>query len=116
MKDETRPDCHRSGRGSFSSFIPHPSSLLTMRILITGITGFIGSHLVEHLVAAGGHALFGMSREGQWPQLLAYLTPHATLHAADLCDLANNERILRETRPDWAIHLAGYANTGGSCR
>ncbi len=87
-----------------------------MRILITGITGFIGSHLVEHLVAAGGHALFGMSREGQWPQSLAYLTPHATLHAADLCDLANNERILREARPDWVIHLAGYANTGGSFR
>lgn len=87
-----------------------------MRILITGITGFIGSHLVEHLVAAGGHALFGMSREGQWPASLSHLTSHASLYAADLCDLASNDRILRETRPEWVIHLAGYANTGGSFR
>ena len=44
-----------------------------MRILITGITGFVGGHLVEHLVAAGGHALVGVSRRGQWPAPLAHL-------------------------------------------
>ena len=67
-------------------------------------------------MAAGGHELFGASREGQWPESLAYLAPYATLYAADLCDPENNERIVRETRPEWVIHLAGYANTGGSFR
>ena len=87
-----------------------------MRILITGITGFVGGHLVEHLMAAGGHALFGVSRRGQWPAALAHLAPHARLLACDLCDRAATEAVLREVRPDWVVHLAGYANTGGSFR
>ncbi len=87
-----------------------------MRILITGITGFVGGHLVEHLAAAGGHALVGVSRRGVWPVPLAHLAPHAKLVAADLCDAAGTERVLRDARPEWVIHLAGYANTGGSFR
>jgi GDP-4-dehydro-6-deoxy-D-mannose reductase len=87
-----------------------------MRILITGITGFVGGHLVEHLVAAGGHALFGVSRRGEWPTALAHLAPSATLLAVDLRDPVSAEKAVRDTRPDWVIHLAGYANTGGSFR
>ena len=89
-------------------------ALIPMRILITGITGFVGGHLVEHLAAAGGHALVGVSRRGVWPVPLAHLAPHAKLVAADLCDPAGTERVLRDARPEWVIHLAGYANTGGS--
>jgi GDP-4-dehydro-6-deoxy-D-mannose reductase len=87
-----------------------------MRILITGITGFVGGHLVDHLVATGGHTLFGVSREAQWPAQLAHLTPHAALYSADLKDPASAEQVVRETRPEWIVHLAGYANTGGSFR
>ncbi|MBN9117757.1 MAG: GDP-mannose 4,6-dehydratase [Planctomycetes bacterium] len=87
-----------------------------MRILITGITGFVGGHLVEHLAAAGGHALFGVSRRGVWPAGLNHLAPHAALLAADLNDPAAAERAVRDARPEWVIHLAGYANTGGSFR
>jgi GDP-4-dehydro-6-deoxy-D-mannose reductase len=87
-----------------------------MRILITGITGFVGGHLVEHLTTAGGHALYGMSRHGAWPAALAHLAPHAKLLAADLLDGAAAERAVRDVRPEWVVHLAGYANTGGSFR
>ena len=87
-----------------------------MRILITGITGFVGGHLVERLMAAGGHALFGVSRRGQWPATLAHLAPHVKILAGDLTDRARTEAVLREARPDWVFHLAGYANTGGSFR
>jgi len=87
-----------------------------MRILITGITGFVGGHLVEHLVALGGHALFGVSRHGEWPATLAHLATHVKLHAADLRDATRTEEILRASQPEWIVHLAGYANTGGSFR
>jgi GDP-4-dehydro-6-deoxy-D-mannose reductase len=87
-----------------------------MRILITGITGFVGGHLVEHLVTAGGHALFGVSREAEWSAALSHLAPHTTLYEADLKDLSSAEQVVRETRPEWIVHLAGYANTGGSFR
>lgn len=87
-----------------------------MRILITGITGFVGGHLVEHLASAGGHALYGVSRKGEWPTALAHLAPRAALMAADLNDPTAAEKAVRDSRPEWVIHLAGYANTGGSFR
>ncbi len=87
-----------------------------MRILITGITGFVGGHLVEHLAEMGGHTLAGVSRRSEWPTALAHLAPHAKLVAADLRDAARLETVIREFGPDWVFHLAGYANTGGSFR
>jgi GDP-4-dehydro-6-deoxy-D-mannose reductase len=86
-----------------------------MRILITGITGFVGGHLVEAL-ARGGHTLSGLSRNVEWPAGLLHLAGAADLHAGELADGPRVETVLRETRPDWVIHLAGYANTGGSFR
>jgi GDP-4-dehydro-6-deoxy-D-mannose reductase len=65
-------------------------------------------------VTAGGHALFGVSRRGVWPAALAHLAPYAKLLSGDLLDLVSAEQILREVRPEWVVHLAGYANTGGS--
>lgn len=87
-----------------------------MRILITGITGFVGGHLVDHLVAAGGHALAGVSRDAAWPGPLAHLAGRAELHAADLLESSRVEEVVRRVRPDWVFHLAGYANTGASFR
>ncbi|MDY3560356.1 GDP-mannose 4,6-dehydratase [Gemmata sp. JC673] len=87
-----------------------------MRILITGITGFVGGHLVEHLMSLGGHELFGVSRRAEWPGGLSHLAPHVRLFAADLCDAGVTEQVVRECCPDWVCHLAGYANTGGSFR
>lgn len=87
-----------------------------MRILITGITGFVGGHLVEALSAAGGHTLFGVSRSAAWPHALQHLADKAELHSAELTDGPAVEDLVRRTRPEWVFHLAGYANTGGSFR
>jgi GDP-4-dehydro-6-deoxy-D-mannose reductase len=87
-----------------------------MRILITGITGFVGGHLVEALVSTGGHALAGVSRDSTWPKSLAHLTDAAELHPADLLDGRRVEEVVRQVRPEWVFHLAGYANTGASFR
>lgn len=85
-----------------------------MRILISGITGFVGGHLTERLVAEGGHAIFGLCRRGAWPTELDHLVGSAQLFAADLADGPRVESVLAVTRPDWIFHLAGYANTGKS--
>ena len=86
-----------------------------MKILITGITGFVGGHLAERLAGAG-HTLAGVGRSATWPAGLAHLAGTAELHAADLLDEARVEEVVRHVRPDWLFHLAGYANTGGSFR
>ncbi len=87
-----------------------------MRILITGINGFVGGHLVEALVKAGVRPLFGLSRSATWPAALSHLEDAAELHAAELSDSSRVEEIVRLTRPDWVFHLAGYANTSASFR
>ena len=76
-----------------------------MRILITGISGFVGGHLVEAL--AGSHALAGISRKPN-------PTIPVELFLGELTDTARVEEIVRAFQPEWLIHLAGYANTGGS--
>ena len=86
-----------------------------MRVLITGITGFVGGHLAELLLAGGGHRVVGLSRSGVWPQPLAHLGA-VNLRATDLSDAAAVEAVLREVRPDWVFHLAGYANPSNAAR
>jgi GDP-4-dehydro-6-deoxy-D-mannose reductase len=82
-----------------------------VRILITGATGFVGGHLIEHLRAEGGHELFGINRkagrssESPLPD---------TFFIGELTDPAFLESSLREANPEWVIHLAGYANAGAS--
>ncbi len=84
-----------------------------MRILITGITGFVGGHLVEALVP-GDHTLYGLCRSGLWPTQLSHLNSKVELYSSDLTDTGSVESILDRTRPDWLMHLAGYANPGRS--
>src|SRR5262245_19013313 len=84
-----------------------------MRILITGMTGFVGGHLVENLVS-GGHALFGFGRRAAWPAALAHLAGRADLLSGELTDTARVEAAWGHARPDWVMHLAGYANPGRS--
>src|SRR5262245_4691946 len=76
-----------------------------MRCLITGATGFVGRHLAAALIA-GGHEVVGLARR-------AVPMPFA-IHAADLLDCDAVAEIVREARPNWLFHLAGYANAGKS--
>ena len=80
-----------------------------MRILITGVSGFVGGHLAEFLAAeAPGDQLFGLVkphgavREDE----LAGLT---TLEA-DLDDAAAVAGAVRAARPERVVHLAGQSS------
>jgi GDP-4-dehydro-6-deoxy-D-mannose reductase len=82
-----------------------------MRTLITGAGGFVGGHLVERLAADGGHELHGLSKSGALP---AYVSPLVTTHVADLLDAPDLAAVVRTVRPEWVVHLAGYASPGQS--
>ena len=85
-----------------------------MRVLITGITGFVGGHLAERLLAAGGCAVAGIARHATWPASLAHLSGNVELIAADIHDGLAVADVLKRLRPDAICHLAGYASTGKS--
>jgi Nucleoside-diphosphate-sugar epimerases len=72
-----------------------------MRALITGINGFVGGHLAEHLLSSGRWEIAGIARQ---PALaLETLTGRVTYVAADLSD-----------REQTLGALAGFALTSSS--
>lgn len=80
-----------------------------MRVLITGAAGFFGSRAAMHLV---GHEVIGLDRPGVDHARVDALAPSMVVHEVDLLDAKAVSAIVRELRPDVAIHLAWYAVPG----
>lgn len=78
------------------------------RVLITGITGFAGSHLAERLVERGDE-VHGIAHEpAPFPYLRA-VADRITVHAGDLTEEGAARRAIEAARPDIVYHLAGQA-------
>src|SRR5690349_12931774 len=76
-----------------------------MRALITGINGFVGGHLAEHLLAQDGWEIWGLSRS---PAVgLPQLAGQVTMVQADLADPESTTRAIVAARPNVIFHLAG---------
>src|SRR5690242_12409454 len=85
-----------------------------MRALVTGITGFVGGHLAEHLLEAGD-VILGLSASGQWPGELHQLARQVRLEAFDLTNVSQwlTEFIGRK-QPEVIYHLAAQSNPQAS--
>jgi GDP-4-dehydro-6-deoxy-D-mannose reductase len=79
-----------------------------MRVLITGITGFVGSHLARLLVSAG-HTVSGLATDPARAPLAG-----CVLHSTDVTDPEALRAVLEETDPDAIVHLAGLSSVGRS--
>ena len=82
-----------------------------MKALITGITGFAGSHLAEALLAAGDQVL-GISRQQQWPTTLpTELASAIPLLQWDISEPVTPElqEAIAKWQPDGCYHLAAIS-------
>ena len=86
-----------------------------MRALVTGISGFVGGHLTEHLVAEGD-IVVGLSASGRWPAELAHLGQQARIERFDLVheSVAQFAEIIRRKQPEVIYHLAAQSNPQAS--
>ena len=84
-------------------------------VLVTGASGFIGSHLTRRLVAEGAvvHALTS-SVSSVYPARLVDLRGSITLHESSLADRSAMEALARATRPEVVFHLGAYTHVGKS--
>lgn len=86
-----------------------------MRSLVTGVSGFVGGHLVEHLISEGD-SVVGLSTSGRWPQELKHLEKLVRIEAFDLIEQSESALadLIRRKQPDVIYHLAAQSNPQGS--
>jgi GDP-mannose 4,6-dehydratase len=77
------------------------------RVLVTGISGFIGSHLAEKLVSKG-HEVYGVIRRVAKRDLevLQKILKDTVLVTGDITDYVSIRNALKATKPSFIIHLA----------
>ena len=89
-----------------------------MRVLVSGGAGFIGSHTVVQLVAAGHDVLivdhFGNSKPSVVNRLEALTGTHLPVQAFDLRDVDKTEHLFANEQIDAVIHFAGLKAVGES--
>jgi len=86
------------------------------KVLITGITGMVGSHLLDHLIESSDWEIHGLIR---WRSPLENLVHHVDeinksdsrikLHYGDLNDYGSLVTVLKDTKPDFIFHLAAQS-------
>ena len=89
-----------------------------MTILVTGGTGFIGSHTCVQLLEAGYDLVvfddFSNSKPGVIDKIVDITGRGFKFYHADMCDTAAMDRIFSENKIDCVIHFAGYKAVGES--
>ena len=84
-----------------------------MRLLITGITGFVGSHMAEYALAQGAEVI-GCARWRSRTENIEHLRGKIQLVECDLRDTSSVRRLLMASRATHIIHLAAQSFVGTS--
>ncbi len=80
-----------------------------MKILITGITGFAGSHLAEYLLEQGGHEIFGTIKWRSDRCNIIDIAEKVSLLECDITDAFSVMKVIEEIKPDRIFHLAAQS-------
>src|SRR5512144_2612447 len=78
-----------------------------MRVLVTGVAGFVGP-VVARTFTAAGHTVHGLARRTETSDRLAGVP--VTLHAGDVTDAAAVAAVVGSVAPDAIVHLAAWSS------
>jgi len=88
-----------------------------MRVLITGITGFAGSHLADYILANHPDVpVFGFVRWRSRMDNIVHIQDKVELHEADIKDVISLKKALADIKPDRIFHLAAQSFVPASWR
>jgi nucleoside-diphosphate-sugar epimerase len=89
------------------------TTLSNTKVLVTGISGFIGSHLVRRLVAEGSE-VYGLVRNSSNLWRIQDLKNQINLYYVDLRDFELVRRAVQDIKPQKVFHLAAYVDVSRS--
>lgn len=94
---------------------PRVDQLAGRRVLVTGGSGFIGSHLTAALVEVGAEThVLSSAVSSVYPHRLTALRSAITLHEGNLTDRTALRAVVRDARPEVVFHLGAYTHVGKS--
>lgn len=79
------------------------------KVLITGITGFAGSHLMDYLLEHTDYEVYGMKRVNSNLRNIHHALDKIQLLDADLLDETSLIRVLEKVQPDQIYHLGALS-------
>jgi GDP-4-dehydro-6-deoxy-D-mannose reductase len=85
-----------------------------MRALVTGASGFAGSHLCEHLLEQPGWEVYAVCLAACSTENLDPVRDRLTMLSGDLLDAAWTAQVIAEVRPEAVLHLAALSSPQAS--
>lgn len=82
---------------------------LKKRVLITGVSGFVGSHMVEYLLKKGNIEIYGLRRWQDRTDNIEHLKDKFITVEGDITDGISMRRIINNIQPDKIFHLAAQS-------
>jgi GDP-mannose 4,6-dehydratase len=80
------------------------------KVLITGITGFVGSHIADYVLAEFPEVqILGLTRWRAPKDNILHILDKITLEHGDLQDLSSLKTILSQQKPDTIFHLGAQS-------
>lgn len=80
-----------------------------MKVLITGITGFVGSHLADFLLEKGGIEVYGIERWRSRTENIEHIKDKIKLTECDIRDASSVKKLIENLKPDKIFHLAAQS-------
>ncbi len=80
-----------------------------MKVLITGITGFAGSHLVDYLLNSSGVEIHGIQRWRSRTENVEHVVDKISMYECDMRDAHSVTNVIKEVQPDRIFHLAAQS-------
>lgn len=79
------------------------------KVLITGISGFVGKHLAQQLLATKEYEIIGTYHSDNSKEKLIELKDTVTLEQVNLTDKDAVTKLISNHKPDWVFHLAAQS-------
>lgn len=87
-----------------------------MKILLTGITGFIGGHLCQQLITDRQHTIVALIRPKTKQNRYDRFAKHVKIVETDLTDAGAINRIFQQDTIEWMFHLAAMRGGGAASK